>query len=95
MEGVILYIKVVHVFSQEDKKHYIIFTLLSYGEPLHHSSIGWILIGSKCTVYHFSGLPLVYLFLSIPLGFFRRGDMWSYGADVTDSNSTDPSHHSV
>ena len=38
MEGVILYIKIVHVFSQEDKKHYIIFTLLSYGESLHHFS---------------------------------------------------------
>ena len=45
MEGVILYIKIVHVFGQEDKKHYIIFTLLSYGESFHHCSIGCMFIG--------------------------------------------------
>ena len=48
MEGVILYIKIVHVFSQEDKKHYIIFTLLSYGEPLHH----FFRMFTQCTYVH-------------------------------------------
>ena len=77
-----------------------LYTITSYMSANH--SIVILLHGCNhiigtyvCMVYHSSGLPLVYLFLSIPLGFFRRGDVWSYGADVTDSNSTDPSHHSM
>lgn len=31
MEGIILYIKLVKVFGTEDRKHYVIFTVVSYG----------------------------------------------------------------
>ena len=67
MEGVILYIKIVHVFSQEDKKHYIIFTLLSYGESLNSTTALSVAFSSFC---HF--IVLLYNIACAPMYLYHN-----------------------
>ena len=67
MEGVILYIKLVKVFGNEDRKHYIIFTTVSYGRYCYSASRLFIIysdvycvirieLGAQCRLIIFSCL---------------------------------------
>lgn len=72
MEGVVLYIVLVKVFTQVNWKYYTGFTLLCYGKT--------VCIHIHLVMCTHTGGPLVYMALCVPLGLARR-DEWSYGTD--------------
>ena len=70
MEGVVLYVVLVKVFVQKSKKKYfILFTVLSYGK----TNADCFLMKLSLPKYR-SGLPLLYMGLTIPLGFLLRDE---------------------
>ena len=78
MEGVVLYIVLVKVFTQINWKYYVSFTLLSYGK-IARTIIYTIMLLSMVSSSH-SGGPLLYMAVCIPLGLARTNE-WSYGND--------------
>ena len=75
MEGIVLYIVLVKVFTQVNWKYYISFTLLSYGKTACANNYTYVSM-----ICSYSGSPLLYMGVCVPLGLVRT-DEWSYGND--------------
>ena len=78
MEGVVLYVALVKVFVEHQKRYNIGFFLFSYGEPLKSLFSIRILL---------SGAPLLYMVLCVPLGFAVPHLEDSYGY-IQNANET-------
>ena len=66
MEGVVLYVALVKVFIKFHKRYIAAFTVASYGQSINWQYIPYF--------HHYTGIPLVYMALVVPLGFLVNTD---------------------